>query len=330
MKRPALAVLLPLMVWSTVTHAALRAVIVLVPSRLGTEQWPEGTSAVIAELSADGFEVVQNQSEATTSGTLLAEVARTAAHDSVLGVIAVLREGENGAAYVWTAHGERVLRDDTPGARGAVAESAVALRVVELLRTEMLQFPLAAPARSKPTPQNQTLLPRRPAGLIWLGATTSFGSDSGTPPLAIGAGASVRLVLPFGLDIGGMAGLMPAHIETRAGRLSMRTEEFGARLMFDPYPSSSVTFALGLGVSSLWFQADADGARGFAGKRDATQVMLLAARARLAVRMNRFLGLLVFDPGLTSPTVTVKASGTEVLRLGRPFVTIMTGAGWAF
>jgi hypothetical protein len=100
--------------------------------------------------------------------------------------------------------------------------------------------------------------------------------------------------------------------------------------MFDPYPSSSVTFALGLGVSSLWLQADANGATGFAGKPDSTQVTLLAARARLAVHMNRFLGLLAFDPGLTSPTITVRANGSEILRLGRPFATIMTGAGWTF
>jgi hypothetical protein len=150
MKRRVSAVLLVLMVRLAVAHAAVRPVIVLEPDLLGTEQWPEGTSAVIAELSADGFLVTQQRSQAMTAGALLAEVARTATPDSVLGVVAVLREGDKGAAYVWTAHGERVLRDDTPGARGAVAEGAVALRVVELFRTEMLQFPLAAPAPGKP------------------------------------------------------------------------------------------------------------------------------------------------------------------------------------
>jgi hypothetical protein len=46
--------------------------------------------------------------------------------------------------------------------------------------------------------------------------------------------------------------------------------------------------------------------------------------------MNRFLGLLVFDPGLTLPAAIVRANGSEILRLGRPFSTIITGAGWAF
>jgi hypothetical protein len=329
MKCAAPAVLVAGLMLSGVARAEERPVMVLEPDDLGTEQWPEGTRAVIAELSANGFRVVEAQSHAPTAGALLAEVAHTASPASVLGVVAVLREGDTGAAYVWTARGERVLRDDTPGARGAVAEGAIALRVVEFFRNEQLEFPLGEPSpprRVAPAPPPSS--PSR--GMLWLGAGTALSWNSGTPPLDVHLGATLALVSPFSVDLGGSVGLLPERIESSAGRLSLRAQQFGGRVMFDPGLPSSVGLAVGLGASSLWLQERATGRADFQGKYDTTQVMLLAARARLALRQSRLAAVLVLDSGVTFPAISVRADQREVTRLGRPWTTVTLGGGWAF
>jgi hypothetical protein len=307
-------------------------VIVLIASDLGSDGWPEGTRAVIAELSANGFEVIQRWTHAASAGELLAEVAHSASPDAVLGVVAVLREGNTGAAYVWTQHGERVLRDDSSGASGAVAEGAVALRAVELLRTESLKFPIDVSGAHRPRkPQRaQTVSASHTPWLSpWLGTSTVISTSAATIPLQISLGTAVELGSPIALDLGARVGILPSRFETSAGHFSLRSAEFGGRVMLEPPWASHVGFALGLGASSLWLQESATGGTRFLGKSDNTQVMLLALRARLMLRSRRFFGVFVVDPGLTLPAVSVHSSLGEVAHLGRPWLTTELAVGWS-
>ena len=149
-------------------------------------------------------------------------------------------------------------------------------------------------------------------------------------PLQMSLGTAVVLASPIALDLGARVGILPGRFETSAGHFSLRSVEFGGRMMLDPRPARSVSFALGLGVSSLWLQETATGGAGFLGKSDNTQTMLLALRARLALRSGRFFGVFVVDPGLTLPPVSVHSNLGEVAHLGRPWLTTELGAGWSF
>jgi hypothetical protein len=247
--------------------------------------------------------------------------------------VAVLREGNTGAAYVWTEHGERVLRDDSSGADGAVAEGAVALRVVELLRTETLKFPMdvSVPQRPKKPEQARTVHASYSPWLhSWLGVSTVIPTSAATIPLQMSLGTAVELVSPIALDLGARVGILPGRFETSAGHFSLRSEEFGGRVMLDPRSARHVSFALGLGVSSLWLQETATGGAGFLGKSGNTQVMLLALRARFTLRSRRFFGVFVVDPGLTVPPVSVHSNLGEVAHLGRPWLATELGVGWSF
>ncbi len=314
-------------------YADERPVVVLIANDLGSDEWPEGTQVVIAELSANGFQVVRQWSHAASAGELLAEVAHSASPEAVLGVVAVLREGNTGAAYVWTEHGERVLRDDSSGARGAVAEGAVALRVVELFRTETLKFPMdvSAPQRPRKPEQVQTVRASYSPWLSpWLGVSTVIPTSAATMPLQMSLGTAVELGSPIALDLGARVGILPARFETSAGHYSLRSEEFGGRVMLGARSARHIGFALGLGVSSLWLQETATGGAGFLGKSDNTQVTLLALRARLTLRSGRFFGVFVIDPGLTLPPVSVHSNLGEVAHLGRPWLTTELGVGWSY
>jgi len=325
-------------------HADERPVIVLIANNLGADEWPEGTRAVIAELSANSFPVVQRLSHAASAGELLAQVAHSASPEAVLGVVAVLREGDTGAAYVWTEHGERVLRDDSSGSNGAVAEGAVALRVVELLRTETLKFPMdvSAPQRQKETDVSAPQRPKiaEPARTVpasyrpwlnsWLGVSTVISTSGAALPMQVSLGTAIELVSPIALDLGARVGVLPKRFETSAGSVSLRSVEFGGRAMLAPRSDRLVRFAMGIGVSSLWLQETAKGSAGYLGQRDNTQVMLLTLRARLTLHHKRFFGVFVVDPGLTVPPVSVHSNLGEVAHLGRPWLTTELGAGWSF
>jgi hypothetical protein len=314
-------------------YADQRPVIVLIANDLGADEWPEGTQAVIAELSANGFHVIQQSSHSASAGELLAEVAHSASQGAVLGVVTVLREGNTGAAYVWTEHGERVLRDDSSGAQGAVAVGAVALRVVELFRTETLKFPMdvSVPQRPRKAEQSRTVHVSHRSWLNpWLGVATVIPTSAATMPLQLSLGTAAELVSPIALDLGARLGILPERFETSVGHFSLRSMEFGARVMLDPKPARQVSLAGGLGISSLWFRETATGGPGFLGKSDTTQVVLLALRARLTLRSQRFFGVLVVDPGLTVPAVSVRSNFGEVAHLGRPWLATELGVGWSF
>jgi hypothetical protein len=314
-------------------HADERPVIVLSPNDLGSDEWPEGTRAVMAELSANGFQVVQQRSRAVTAGELLAEVAHSASPQAVLGVVAVLREGNTGAAYVWTEHGERVLRDDSSGSQGTVAEGAVALRVVELFRTETLKFPMGVSVTQQQEKKEEPRSARASNGQWlspWVGVSTVIPTSAATMPLQISLGTAVALVSPIALDVGARVGILPERFETSAGRFSLRPVELGGRVMIDPISARHVSLAVGLGISSLWLQETATGGAGFVGKSDNTQVVLFALRARLMLRSHRFFGVFVVDPGLTVPPVSVRSNLGEVAHLGRPWLATELGVGWSF
>jgi hypothetical protein len=146
----------------------------------------------------------------------------------------------------------------------------------------------------------------------------------------VSLGAAFKWVSPIVLDGIVRLGVLPGKFETRAGQFKLRSEEFGTRVMFEPNAASSVSFAIGLGVSFLWVQETATGNVGIQGKTSSTQVMLIAARARMVLLGGRFLGIVAVDPGLTVPPLSVRSNQTEVARLGRPWVVTELGVGWSF
>lgn len=312
-------------------YAEERPVVVLVPKELGVDEWPEGTQSVIAELSANGFQVIRQQSLAVNEGELLFEVAHCAPAHSVLGVVAVLREGDTGAAYVWTEHGEQVLRDDSSGTKGAVAEGAVALRVVELLRTVSLKFPMGNSVPQQPQKPEETRPEpsKRSRFNPWLGVATVIPMRTASMPLLLSLGTDAKLPRPLALDAGVRVGIIPERFDTMAGRISLSAVEIGGRIMAETNAERPLSLAVGFGASSLWLRDSASGSAGYSGRSDRTQVTLLATRGRITLRHGRLFGVAIVDPCLTLPTVSVRSTDGEVAHLNRLWLAVELGVGWS-
>ncbi len=309
-------------------HAAPQ-VVVLQLGAGALETWPQGTQAVIAELVASSYELVVRASESTALEGLERELMAAGQPSSIIGAVAVLRQGTKGLALVYTSR-SGLSRIEVEAPEGTIAEGRLALRVVELLRT--LDVPAASgepstarsPAAGKARPRAQVHPFEIRAGV---GLAFSSGATSAFPLVAIGG--SALLAGPLGVDLELRATPVETSIETSAGTLDARAEQLAAHLTFDAASSRHFRLALGLGASGLWMQAAAADSQRFSGESDETRVLVVSARARASVRAGVLSLSLAAEPGLALPAVSVRASDDAVERLGRPWFCTIVGVGWA-
>jgi hypothetical protein len=309
-----------------------RLVVVLRPNPGAMEPWPEGTQAVVAELVAGGYELMLRASAARDRDGLLAELQAVAAERPVLGAVVVVREGDRGIAYVYTAKSGTVPVETGVG-EGAVGEGALALRITQILGPPRLE--VAPPPRAVAPPPSPPPAPpivretERPAFLVAIAGALAFTSDLPEPLPMVGISARRRLVGPLSLEAAGALTLGASQLETTGGSVEVSAEELTLHVTFDPLREAEVGLSLGLGGGVVWVRGNGDARSGFSATTDATRVALLSAKAAASFTHKDWSLLLGVEPGVMLPPVSI-GSGGDTARLGRPWTTASVGLGWNF
>jgi hypothetical protein len=314
-------------------------VLVLRAQPPGLEPWPEGSQAVIAELALQERQLVVRPSQAATHDALIAELEQSASDPSTVGAVAIVRTGSTGIAYVWTRSGAGVVRVQADTSLGTVAQSAVALRVTELLRARTLEIPIErkpdpapAPApRPAPAPPPRAVEPPARAsspGILWASgaAMMSSGADGPLPMLALGArwamvprlAAEASVAFPLG----------EWKLRTEPGTVQVSARTLALHASFSPLQNASGELSVGGGGGVTWFSTSSFATGELEAASGATRVGHVSARVLGVVRDEHLAFLLFADAGSLLPPVTLRAAGTELVRLGRTWVLFGIGIGF--
>jgi hypothetical protein len=304
-------------------------VVVLEPRAAAVQRWTQGQRAVVAELSASGFDLVLRSAQSDDLESLAAELVDVRRQPDALGAVAVARQGPLGLVLVVTAH-SGLVRIEVP-AHGAIAEGEAALRVAELLRS--LNVPSAGPGPKEPvadepaspSPAPRASVPPRRAEL-WADAGVALSSDIDVPLPALGIGAALPIWGYLSAELGLRAMPLGTGIDTAVGSVHVRAAQASAYVAFAP-PARRFGFSLGLGAGALGIEETAQGAAGFRGHRDRTWAALLSARARVFANAGPLVVSVMLEPGVTVPSVTVRAEDDELARFGRPWANAALGLG---
>lgn len=315
-------------------------VMVLMSRELSARPWPEGTQAVIAELAARNYQVVVVSSDAHDLSALLEELERAAHAPATSAAIAVLRDGSLGVAYVWTPRDGNVVQVQAETSDGAVGEGALALRVTELIRARDLALPApGAPEKpaAPPAPKAKAARPIAPPvakesgtpPLLWLGAGPTFVSGADAPLVAAVLGARLPTGFrPLALDASAAISITPLRIGTDAGTVDVSARQAALHLLYDPWSRSIVNLALGAGLGAVWLDETARAKAGYTANADDAYVGLLSLRARGSVQSGNLSFVVTAEPGVLLQSASIRASGSELSRIGRPWTTISAGFGW--
>lgn len=336
MSRKALLVACVILSFAGPAAAEEHRVMVLMSRELSAQPWPEGTQAVIAELAARSYQVVVVSSNARELNALLEELQSAARAPSTSAAIAVVREGSLGVAYVWTRRDGNVLQVQAETTDGAVGEGALALRVTELIRARDQAIP-APPALQTPQPPERRA-PKPPSPpvaepgtppLLWLGAGPTFVSGTDAPLVAAVLGVRVPIGLrPLALDASAAISITPLKLATDAGTVNVSARQATLHLLYDPWSTSTLNLALGAGGGAVWLDETARAKPGYVAHADDAYVGLLSLRARASVKSGNLSFVLTLEPGVLLPGASVRASGDELSRIGRPWTAITAGFGW--
>lgn len=324
------------------SSAAERRVVVLMPRDLPAGTWPEGTQAVIAELAASSYQVIVESSQARELDALLAELQSRASDVENAGAVSVVRSHGSGIAYVWTRRDESVARVQSDTTEGAVSVGSLALRVLELIRARGLRLPeepeapaavapeapppkKAVPAvapRSKPTANERRVR-------MWLGMGPTFAQGSPRPLVDAGLGARLGLLGPLALEGSAALSVAPVELDTRAGQIELSTRRLTLHLMADVWRSSSVRLALGAGGGAIWVAESARALDGYQGRSDQAVLGLASLRASATLESGALAFGIAAEPGLTLQPASIRASGEELLHIGKSWASVTASIGWS-
>lgn len=289
----------------------------------GAAWWPEGARAVIAELFTSGYTIVGRESPAQTFDELVKDLSSTSEEAGNLGVIAVMQRDGQGIALVQTkARG--YVRVEVDATQGTVAESWLALRVIELLRDVDLPEPTRETSRPAVTPP---VVPTARGPELWLGIGTSFASDLSSPSLWLQLSAAFPVSGPLSLEPTLGASVLPARAEGRAGEVELFAQQVALYAMLEPFWERDVGFAFGLGGGLVLLQESAAPRDGYRGFDDDTWVGIAGARLRFFLRRGRVVSVLALDPGLLVPRASLELDGAKTHEIGWPWITATLGVG---
>jgi hypothetical protein len=278
---------------------------------------------VIAELFTSGYTIVGRESPAETFDQLLTELRLTSQEAENLGVVSVVRSGGQGVALVQTRK-RGYVRVEVDATQGTVAESWLALRVLELLR----DVDLPEPVRDAPRPVvRPPIAPRDHGPELWLGAGTTFAGDLSSPSLWLGLSAAFNVSGPLSLEPTIGASLIPARAEGEAGEVELHAQQVAVYAMLEPFSGQDVGLAFGLGGGLTFLQESATPSPGYRGFDDSTRVGIAGARFRFFLRSGHVGFMLAVDPGLLLPRPSLELDGAATHELGWPWITATLGVG---
>lgn len=324
--------------WVSPARADEPHVLVLRAQPPSLEAWPEGAQAVIAELALEERQLVVRPSHAASLDALIAELEQSSNEPSTMGAVAIARTGSTGLAYVWTRSGAGVVRVQADTSLGTVAESAVALRVTELLRARTIEVPIerkpehepppAPPAEPPNAPEPQEP-PRAPsAGMLWASGAVmmSTGADGPLPMLALGGRWSI--VPRIAVEASVSFPLGEWELRTEPGTVQVSARQLTLHASFSPWRGERGELSVGAGGGVTWFSTSSFATGELEAASGATRVAHASARVLGAVREEHLAFLLFTDAGTLLPPVTLRAAGSELVRLGRSWVLFGIGIGF--
>ncbi|HEX6278005.1 MAG TPA: hypothetical protein VFZ53_33405 [Polyangiaceae bacterium] len=325
---------------SLATHAIAdeRQVVVLnLRGNASLQPWPEGTRAVIAELSASDDLVLVRPSSSSTFAALMGELEKASTEEQTVGAVCVGKSGSAGIAYVWVNGGASAIRVEDDLREGAVAEGAVALRVTEILHVRNIELPgtkrekkatSAEPVKPPPAPPPE---PERgpPAFTTWLGAGLLTSSDASGPVPTASFGARVPIRSIFALEGAATGSFGWLKVTTDAGRAEVSMQSLTLHAVLDPWAEAPASLSLGFGGGAAFASQLGSPSPGYAGLYDSTIVGLVSARFGGALRGEHLSLVVHAEPGLLVPAVTLNADGRRLAELGRPWFSAMLGLGFS-
>jgi hypothetical protein len=325
---------------SLATHAIAdeRQVVVLnLRGNASLQPWPEGTRAVIAELSASDDLVLVRPSSSSTFTALMSELEKAATEDQAVGAVCVGKSGSAGIAYVWVNGGASAIRVEDDLREGAVAEGAVALRVTEILHVRNVELPGTkrekktpppGPVRPPPAPPPE---PDRgpPAFTTWLGAGLLTSSDASGPVPTASFGARVPVHSLVALEGAATGSFGWLKVSTDAGRAEVSMQSLTLHAVLDPWAEAPASLSLGFGGGAVFASELGTPSPGYAGLYDSTIVGMVSARFGGVLRGEHLSLVAHAEPGLLVPAVTLNADGRALAELGRPWFSAMLGLGFS-
>jgi hypothetical protein len=267
---------------------------------------------------ASDVELVLRPSQAPTVGELEREVLAAAAEPETAGAVGVGREGAVGFAFVAPHSGRPPVRVEDDVRQGPVAEGAVALRVSEVLRARSFELPPEAPRHEPPAAIED---PPPPPVWPWfaVAGVAARGAARVSPAVALGVRVPVHpwisLEPSAGLTLGGL------EVRTSAGDVSLSARRATLELVLAPGGHQGLSAGVGAGAGVAWLSAVPQPRPGYEAVERSTEVALLSLRGLGAWQSRHLKALAFVELSLMLPAVTVRASGTELSRVGQPWVT---------
>ena len=326
MKRARLA-LSALLLWASVCESAAaeerRRIVVLEAREPAETAWPEGSRAVVAELSARDDELVLRATSSAEPGGLNQALMAAANEAGTFGAVVVVRASGRGVALVHL-HGQKsAVRVEDDLSQGVIAEGAVALRVSELLHVRGFELPPTEPPSPAPkTSPGVTIQP-------WVGVGAFGSSGGGAPAPALSLGARVPLVGMFGLEGSGALALSGFEVTTAAGTASVSAQQMAFHAYLNPFGDAPYGLAIGLGSGVVWLSETARPAEGYGGHDASALTGLASLRAVASLTHGRLRFFALGEASLLLPAVRVRADEDELASLGRPWLFAALGVGFA-
>jgi hypothetical protein len=306
-------------------EAAAR-VVVVETSDASELAWSTGQRAVVAELMAGDVDLVLRPSHARSVDALEREVVDAAREPDTAGAVGVAREGSVGFALVALPTGRSPVRIEDDVGQGAVADGAVALRVSEVLNARRFDLPPdRAPSKSAPVAESPPPTPVWP----WVGVAVVAARGASTAAPTLTAGLRVPMTDWISIEPSGTFMLGALRVDTRAGDVLLSARQAALELVVAPTARRGLSGGVGAGAGVAWLSGVPRASAGYAGTERSTTVSLLALRG-FGVWQERRLRLLAFaEISALLPPVTVHATGTEVARVGIPWLTGGLALGYA-
>src|SRR5690606_32800323 len=159
---------------------------------------------------------------------------------------------------------------------------------------------------------------------IGLGMAQSSGASA--PVASVGARFNLPEAFQFSLDV--RRSLAALDVTTRAGLASVTWTGVFSGLSYSPVRRGGFEAAAGIGWGALWVTSRATADRDYVARDDSATTSIAAAVLQLGYRFDPWRLDLVFEPGVTLPRLRVLAQGSELVSLGRPWLSLFALVTW--
>jgi len=289
------------------------------------------------ELAAGGFEVIVGEFGAGAEELWM--VDPPGPRDGSIATITLLGNPDEGAAELWIVEGVPwgrvvVRRLLVPAGAGAHDDEVLAIRTLEFLRATALELAGGTPPSAPPTPSSPSPTPVTVAAAPAAPVTTPAARGPVSFELGLAVLESSRALGPAFLPVARLRAEWLARFETRVtvagfgtqprvtrteGRVTVGQVMGLVELRAAFRHGHAVRPAVGVGGGVLRVSVDGTGNLPYEGLRGERWVGLLDVGAGLTVRLGSHISA-AFEvhAELAAPYPTVRFSGEEVARIGRP------------